>query len=175
MKEWFINLWNKIVSFFSDNINNIITFFAVFVIGIIVINILMRLFKKSLKRHDTDPMSAKFFVELIRFCLYLVFILILLQTMGVAITGFVTALSALVLAIGMALKENIANLVNGLIIIKGVLFFILILILKIGCGILFRLHFDNFHKYVLLIYIFFLIIYAIFFFMIRIFLPSLCS
>ena len=32
-------------------------------------------------------------------------------------------------------------LLNGLIIIKGVLFFILILILKIGCGILFRLHF----------------------------------
>ena len=33
-------------------------------------------------------------------------------------------------------------LLNGLIIIKGVLFFILILILKIGCGILFRLHFE---------------------------------
>ena len=117
MKEWFIDLWNKITTFFSNNLNNIITFFALLVIGIIVIGIIMRLIKKSFKRHDTDPMSAKFFVELIRFCLYLVFVLILLHTMGVAITGFVTALSALVLAIGMALKENIANLVNGLIII----------------------------------------------------------
>lgn len=115
-------LWNNIKNFFTNNYINIIKFFAVLVIGIIVIKIGLNIFKRIMNRTKMEKVAQSFLYGIIKFCLYLVLILILLSIMGISVNGIVTALSALVLAIGMALQNNISNIANGIVIISSKMF-----------------------------------------------------
>ena len=112
------NIWNSIVDFFNTNIWNIVKFVAVLVIGIIVVKILLNISKKVMSKTKMEKVTQGFLYHIIKFCLYLVFILILLSTIGISMTGVVTALSAAVLAIGMALQNLITNIANGIVIVS---------------------------------------------------------
>ena len=105
-------MWNKIVDYFNSNIYNILIFFAVFIVGIVFIKVLLKIINKMFLKSKIEKIAQNFFVRMIKFVLYLVFILVLLSVVGVKLTGILTALSAVILAIGVALQNNIANLAN---------------------------------------------------------------
>ena len=69
-----------------------------------------------------EKIAQNFIYGFLKVGLYLILVLILLSIIGVQITGIVTALSALVLAVGMALQNNIANVANGIIIVSSHMF-----------------------------------------------------
>ena len=112
-------MWNQITDFFSSNVWNIIRFFSVLAIGIIVIFLIMFLVRRAMTFHKVDRLAIRFVSTILRFTLWLVLILILLRTVGLEITGLTTAISAVVLAIGMALKDNISNVANGLLLVTS--------------------------------------------------------
>ena len=114
--------WGTITAFFSDNVWNIIGFFAALLIGIVVIKILVVLTRKILIRAKVEEVARNFVLGLIKFVLWLVLVLILLSVVGVKVTGVVTALSAAILAVGMALQSNIANVANGIVIVVTKMF-----------------------------------------------------
>ena len=116
------NFWGTITSFFSRNVWHIISFFAVLVIGIIVIKIISSVLKGIFTRHKMEEVARNFILTIVKFVLWLVLVLILLSVIGVKITGIVTALSAAILAIGMALQANIANVANGIVIVVNKMF-----------------------------------------------------
>ena len=115
-------IWNTIKNFFTDNVWNIVAFFAALIIGIIVIKLLLNLTRKLFSKTRMEKVSQKFLYNIIKFCLYLILILILLSLLGVSMTGVLAAVSAAVLAIGLALQNNIANLANGIIIVTSKMF-----------------------------------------------------
>lgn len=115
-------LWNDIVNFFSTNIWNIVLFFAILFIGIILIKIIINVVKRILNKTKMEKIAQQFLVGLLKVALYLVLLLILLSQVGVQITGILTTVSALVLAVGVALEGNIANLANGIVIISTHMF-----------------------------------------------------
>lgn len=115
-------LWNDIVGFFESNIWNIILFFAVLVIGGIVVKIIINISKRMLKHSKMEKITQGFLITIERVLLNLVLVLILLSVMGIQITGIITALSALLLAVGMALQSNIANVANGIVIVSNHMF-----------------------------------------------------
>jgi len=115
-------IWNSIVHFFKSNFWNIIWFFAILVIGIIVIKIVLNLVKKMLGKTKMEKMAQQFIRTILKFVLYLVLILLLLSHVGVEISGILTACSAIILAVGMALQNCIANVANGIIIISNRMF-----------------------------------------------------
>ena len=117
-----MDFWNDIKNFFTNNVWNIIEFFAILIIGFILIQILVRILRKIFTKSKMEKIAQNFILAIIKVLLYLVLVLILLSVMGVSITGVVTALSAAVLAIGMALKSNIANLANGIVIVSMKMF-----------------------------------------------------
>jgi len=118
----FGKIWNSIVNFFKANIWNLVLFVAILIIGIIVIKILLNLFKRIMGKTKMDKIAQQFLAAVIKLCLYLVLVLILLSRVGIEITGILTALSAVVLAIGMALQNIIANAANGIVIVSTHLF-----------------------------------------------------
>lgn len=69
-----------------------------------------------------EKIAQQFICTILRFCLWLVLVLILLSQMGIAINGILTACSAVILAVGMALQNCIANVANGIIIISNHMF-----------------------------------------------------
>lgn len=115
-------IWNDIVNFFTTNVWNIVFFFAILVVGIIVIKLGMMLLRKLLSKTKMEKIAQQFLCTITRFVLWLALILILLAQIGVEITGLLTALSAVILAVGMALQNAIANVANGIIIISNHMF-----------------------------------------------------
>ena len=115
-------IWESIKNFFTNNYVGIIKFFAVLIIGIIVIKIVLNITKRIMRRTKMEKVTQSFLYGILKFCLYLLLILTLLSILGISISGIITALSALVLAIGMALQNNISNLANGIVIISSHMF-----------------------------------------------------
>ena len=115
-------IWNSIVTFFKTNAWNILWFFVILVVGLILIKIIMNLVKKVFSKTKIEKMAQQFICTVLKFVLYLALILILLAQVGVEITGILTACSAVILAIGMALQNSIANVANGIIIISNKMF-----------------------------------------------------
>ena len=116
------NIWNSITTFFHDRVWNIVIFFAILVVGIIVIKIVMAALKKILSKTKMEKIAQQFLCTIVKFVLWLVLVLILLNRIGVDITGLLTAFSAVILAVGMALQNAIANVANGIIIISSHMF-----------------------------------------------------
>lgn len=115
-------LWEDITSYFKNNIWNIIGFFAILVIGLIAIKVVLTVVRKILSKTKMEKITQQFLVAIAKLGLYLVLILALLSKMGVQINGIITALSALLLAVGMALQSNISNVANGIVIVSTHLF-----------------------------------------------------
>ncbi len=118
----FKNIWNDIVNFFEANIWNIILFFATLVLGLIVVKIVLNISRKLMRKTKMEAVTQSFMQAIIKFCLYLVLVLTLLNIIGISMSGVLTAISACILAIGMALQNIIANLANGIVIVTSHLF-----------------------------------------------------
>lgn len=114
--------WNSVTSFFKDNIWNIISFFAVLFIGLIVVKLLINITRRLFYKSRMEKITQTFLLAFVKFGLYLIWILTLLSVIGIEITGIVSALSAAFLAIGLALQNIISNVANGIVIISTHLF-----------------------------------------------------
>ena len=115
-------IWNSIVNFFKNNIWNIVWFFVILAVGLILIKIILNLTKKVFSRTKMEKMAQQFICTVLKFVLYLALLLLLLSQVGVEITGILTACSAVILAVGMALQNSISNVANGIIIISNKMF-----------------------------------------------------
>ena len=115
-------LWNDIVSFFENNIWNIVIFFAVLIGGIIIIKIFLAIIKKILYKTRIEKIALGFVLAILKVALYLCLILALLSIIGIQITGVITALSAVLLAVGLALQGIIANAANGFVVVSSKMF-----------------------------------------------------
>ncbi len=115
-------IWDSIVNFFENNIWNIVKFFAILFIGIVAIKLVINVTNKLLNKAKMEKIAQQFIMGAVKVALYLILVLALLSTIGIEVTGIITALSALILAVGMALQNNIANLANGVIIVATKMF-----------------------------------------------------
>lgn len=115
-------LWNDVKKFFSDNIWNMVSFVSILVIGFIVIKIILSTIKKLLSKTKMEKIAQNFLNAIVKLSLYLILVLILLDKIGVEVTGIITALSAMLLAVGMALQNNISNVANGIILVATHMF-----------------------------------------------------
>ncbi len=115
-------IWDSIVDFFKSNVWNIVLFFAVLFLGIAVIKIIINIMNKVFNKAKMEKIAQQFIMGAVKVFLYLILVLTLLSIIGIEVTGIITALSALILAVGMALQNNIANLANGVIIVATKMF-----------------------------------------------------
>lgn len=118
----FAAIWQQIKDYFTGNYMSVVVFFASLLIGIIIIKIICAVLRRILFRTKMEKIAQNFLLAVIRFVLWLILILILLSLIGAEITGILTAVSAVLLAIGMALQSNIANLANGIVIVSTHMF-----------------------------------------------------
>ncbi len=114
----FEKIWKDIVDFFSNNVWNIVLFVAVLVIGYIAIKVIVNLTRRIFKKSKMEGVTQGFIIAFLKIALYLALVLALLSIIGVQISGIITALSAVILAIGVALQNIIANVANGIVVVS---------------------------------------------------------
>lgn len=107
---------DSLINFFTENNWNILIFAIVLTAGIVAINLLLKVIRAALKKHSADGIMQHFVINVSKCLMIIVLILILFKTVGVELSGVTTALAAILLAIGVALQNYIANIASGIII-----------------------------------------------------------
>lgn len=109
--------WDRVIAFFTGAGWQIVTFLGALVIGIIVIRIVMYFLRRILLRSPMEKTLTNFILTVVRFLLYLLLLFILAGIAKIPVTPLVTALGAVALAVGLALKDSLSNLANGVMLI----------------------------------------------------------
>ena len=127
------NIWNGLINFFEsvgeffmtkneqglNMLTRIIIAIAVLVLGVILIKLFIAILKKvsGIKKGIALDMSAKsFFIGALKIALYFVLAFFIVQILGINITGAVGILSAVTVALGLALQDIIGMFASGLLI-----------------------------------------------------------
>ena len=107
----------KIGDFFSNYGINIVAAILVFIIGYFLIKLLTKVLMKIVYTTKLDNAIGGFIVALLKVILWLLLVFAIVSILGLSDNSFLVAFSSVALAIGMALKDSLANIANGIIII----------------------------------------------------------
>ncbi|MDO3381844.1 mechanosensitive ion channel family protein [Gilvimarinus algae] len=98
---------------------NIAMALAVFIIGLFVVGILVKLLGKALKRTKLDNILIEFVQAIAKALLLIFVILAALDQLGVDTTSFIAVLGAAGLAIGLALQGSLQNFAAGFMLLMN--------------------------------------------------------
>lgn len=110
---------DKIINFLSVSGVSILKALLVFVIGIFAIKFISKFLTKILNKSKLNKLTTNFILTTEKVVIYILFALLVLQTLGVSITGIIAVLSTAGLAIGLALKDSLTNLASGIILVAN--------------------------------------------------------
>lgn len=103
---------------FLDNIGfSILTVIVELVFGYLIIKNILKQIKVLLIASKMDNSLVGFVVTLLKFGMMLCLILLCLSTLNIPITGIISAISAATLAIGLALKDILSSVANGIMLV----------------------------------------------------------
>lgn len=113
-----MEIWNSIVEFFNSHGWAIVIFLAVLVVGVLVIRALCFWLSRILLKSKVEKTLVGFIVTVGRFVMYLVLVFVLAAVLNIDMTPLASALSAALVAVGLALQSSLSNIANGVIIIS---------------------------------------------------------
>ena len=90
---------------------------AIFLVGLIVLNIIVYISKRALKKSSLDESVHKFIINVIRIVLWVVLAVVIISYLGVPTAPLVTVIGACGAAIALALKDSLANVAGGIVIL----------------------------------------------------------
>jgi small conductance mechanosensitive channel len=94
----------------------VITALAILIIGLFLINLLVRVSKKIMIKAKVDVTLQKFLGDLLSWILKALLIITVISKLGVPTTSFVAIIGAAGLAVGLALQGSLANFAGGVLI-----------------------------------------------------------
>ncbi len=106
-------LWNILV----NGGWTLLKLIGIFLVGYIVIRIIKSILRKVLRKSPMDRLAKKFIYKTLVVVMYTILVVILIQVAGIPVTGLIAGLTALGLAVGLALQDSLSSLANGVILI----------------------------------------------------------
>ncbi|MFR9166545.1 MAG: mechanosensitive ion channel family protein [Dysgonomonas sp.] len=113
INELLMGLSSKLIGLGEKIIIAVIVYF----IGSWLISLLRKLVKKILAKRDVDSTVASFINSLISNLLKIILIIVIIGILGIPATSLAAILAAAGLAIGMAMKDNLANFAGGVMLL----------------------------------------------------------
>jgi small conductance mechanosensitive channel len=111
-QKWIDEGYNLIVDFGPK----VIAAILIWIIGGFIIKTLIKGIRKVMTKANYDESLRKFLLNLIKWILKIVLILVVLGTVGVETTSFAAILAAAGLAIGLALQGSLGNFAGGVLL-----------------------------------------------------------
>ena len=105
--------------FFTSGLGKIVLFIIVAIIGAILIKVFIKMLKKLGTKTKIDQTVYKFMITVVKFVLWMLYILTLLAIIGVPITSLVAIITALTLGVTLAVQSSVSNLANGIILLAN--------------------------------------------------------
>ncbi len=115
--EFVKNICDFLTQSIKDNYMMLIQSALILVIGWWLINKICKISLAFFQKSVSDAGMSSFLYSLMKFSLRLVLIIIIMAHMGLDVTSLMAAIAASLVAIGISLKDNISNLVSGIILV----------------------------------------------------------
>ncbi len=112
------SLWKQVALYFEKSGFQVLTAAIAAFFGILIIKNILKLVKVGILASDLDNALVNFVLAIVKYVLYLCLILYCLNVLGLPLSGFVSAISALTLAIGLAVKDLIGSVANGIMLVS---------------------------------------------------------
>ena len=90
---------------------------AIAAAGVFATWVIIKIAKKAMDKSKIDPSLAIFFIRSIRILCYVMILIAVLGQLGVSTTGLIAFFSAALAAVALALKDNIADIASGIVIL----------------------------------------------------------
>ena len=104
------------MDFLFNNINTIIKLILVIVVPLIILNIVTKTVLKLSKSNSFEETSILSLLKLIRYCVFIIIFLACLDVMGINIHSLFVSLGLVSVAMSLAAKDTLSNVISGLII-----------------------------------------------------------
>jgi small conductance mechanosensitive channel len=108
---------DKVMLFFTTYGPTILGAIIVFIIGLWVINFVVKITRRSLSKRGIDVSLQSFLISLVSVGLKILLIITVAGMIGIQTTSFVAVIGALGLAIGLALQGSLANFAGGVLML----------------------------------------------------------
>lgn len=115
--EW-NEFWVAIKDFFVNSGPKILMALVAVILGLIIIKIALKLIDTWFKRTKLEPTTRGFLRSAIKVVLYVILVLVVLQVLGIPITGLTAVLTTAGVAIALALKDSLSNVAYGMILVS---------------------------------------------------------
>lgn len=112
-QQWLEHTYNWILKILP----NLISAIFIFIIGWWLSKLICKVFIKAMKKSKADQTVISFLDQIINVCLKTLVVICVLSTVGFDVTTIITAIGAATVTIGLALKDNLANVASGTLII----------------------------------------------------------
>ena len=86
-------------------------------LGLVVVKAVGLITRRVTLKSKLDNAAATFVISVITVVLYIALVVVVVSSLGVSTAGIIAAFSAVALAVALALKDSLASLANGVIII----------------------------------------------------------
>ncbi len=114
----------KLVAYTEEMIPRIIDFALQIVLAVVILFVgsklikwIRKILKKTLERHEADTGLIQFLDALVKYLLYIVLGMMILQKFGVETASVVAVLGSAGVAIGLALQGSLSNFAGGVLIL----------------------------------------------------------
>lgn len=111
--EWVEGLLPRLLDFVIE----VALAFVFIIVGMKLIGWVRKILRKSLEKNHADTGLIQFLDSLVKYGLYIVLALTILQRFGVQTTSIVAAIGSVGVAIGLALQGSLSNFAGGVIIL----------------------------------------------------------
>lgn len=112
-EKWLENAYNWFLSWLP----NLIAALVILVLGLWITKLLCKIFVKAMKRGKADQTVITFLHSIINAASKIVVIICTLSTLGFDVTTLIAAIGAAAVTVGLALKDSLADVASGTLII----------------------------------------------------------
>lgn len=112
-----MSIEEKLYDFFINGGLKVLELLIISFVGYIIIFLIKKLINNVLDKSKLDELVKKFISRTIVVISYTALVLILIQYIGIPVTGIMAGLAAIGLAVGLALQDSFSSLANGIILI----------------------------------------------------------
>lgn len=113
MKSWLQSVLPSVLGFFWS----VVLALLIAYIGGKIINLVRRMFQKSLHRRDAEEGVCQFVDQVLKYFLWIVIIVIILGLFGFTASSLAAAVASLGVTAGLALQGSLSNFAGGLLIL----------------------------------------------------------
>lgn len=113
IRTYFENLVPDLISFGLQ----VVIAILIYIVGSKIIKAILKMMNRSMERAGTDIGVKQFLATVIKYALYIILIMIILNLFGIATTSVVALIGSAGVAIGLALQGSLANIAGGVLIL----------------------------------------------------------